>query len=82
MQILGNAVIRDRYQVVVVCAGIGGLTATALLAKRGIQVLLIEQHTKGWSMIRATSLHLPHLAPVAVLTWRIAGGGGDDRDVG
>ncbi len=44
MQILNNALIKDRYDVVVVGAGIGGLTAAALLAKKGIQVLLIEQH--------------------------------------
>jgi len=44
MQLLNNALIRDRYDVVVVGAGIGGLTAAALLAKKGIQVLVIEQH--------------------------------------
>jgi len=44
MQILNEAVIRDRYDVVVVGAGIGGLTAAALLAKRGLKVLLLEQH--------------------------------------
>jgi len=44
MRLLNNALIRDRYDVVVVGAGIGGLTAAALLAKKGIQVLVIEQH--------------------------------------
>ena len=44
MQIGHNAWIADRYDVVVVGAGIGGLTAAALLAKKGLQVLLIEQH--------------------------------------
>ncbi len=44
MQLLDNAVIRDRYDVIVVGAGIGGLTAAALLAKKGIRVLVIEQH--------------------------------------
>jgi len=44
MKILENAIIRDRYGVVVVGAGIGGLTAAALLAKRGLHVLVVEQH--------------------------------------
>lgn len=44
MKMLKNAVIKDRYDVVVVGAGIGGLTAAALLAKKGIPVLVIEQH--------------------------------------
>jgi carotene isomerase len=36
--------LRDRYDVIVVGAGIGGLTAAAMLARRGVQVLLVEQH--------------------------------------
>lgn len=44
MRILGDALVRDRYDVVVIGAGIGGLTAAALLAKRGQSVLVIEQH--------------------------------------
>ena len=44
MKMLKNAVIKDRYDVVVVGSGIGGLTAAALLAKKGINTLLIEQH--------------------------------------
>jgi len=44
VKILDEAVIRDRYDVVVVGAGIGGLTAAALLAKRGLRVLVVEQH--------------------------------------
>lgn len=44
MRILEDAVIRDRYDVVVVGAGIGGLTAAALLSKRGQRVLVVEQH--------------------------------------
>ncbi len=44
MKILNNAVIKDRYDCIVVGAGIGGLTAAALLAKKGVDTLLIEQH--------------------------------------
>lgn len=44
MKILENAVIRDQYDVVVVGSGVGGLTAAALLAKKGIKVLVVEQH--------------------------------------
>ncbi|MCP4629193.1 MAG: FAD-dependent oxidoreductase, partial [bacterium] len=35
---------RDRYDVIVVGAGIGGMTTAAFLAKRGLKVLIIEQH--------------------------------------
>ena len=43
MQILENATIREHYDVVVVGGGIGGLTSAALLAKRGLSVLVVEQ---------------------------------------
>ncbi|WP_129671160.1 NAD(P)/FAD-dependent oxidoreductase [Candidatus Chloroploca sp. Khr17] len=36
--------LRERYEVVVIGAGIGGLTAGALLAARGKDVLVLEQH--------------------------------------
>jgi len=42
--ILKDAILRDHYEVVVVGSGIGGLTAGALLAKRGLEPLVIEQH--------------------------------------
>ena len=44
MHIVDNAVIKDHYEVIVVGAGIGGITTAALLAKKGVNVLLIDQH--------------------------------------
>jgi len=44
MSIRDSDVIADRYDVVVVGAGIGGLTAAALLAKRGLSTLVVEHH--------------------------------------
>ena len=36
----------DRHQVIIVGAGIGGLTAGALLARRGVKVLVVEAHNR------------------------------------
>jgi len=44
MVLVNNAILRDKYQVIIIGAGIGGLTTAALLAKRGVEVLVIEQH--------------------------------------
>ncbi|HUU77125.1 MAG TPA: FAD-dependent oxidoreductase [candidate division Zixibacteria bacterium] len=44
MQIIDSTILRDKYDVIVVGAGIGGITAGALLAKKGLSVLVIEQH--------------------------------------
>ncbi|MBN2155303.1 MAG: NAD(P)-binding protein [Candidatus Lokiarchaeota archaeon] len=35
---------KEKYEIIVIGAGLGGLTAAALLAKRGLDVLVIEQH--------------------------------------
>ena len=44
MRFFPTTMIRDDYDVVVVGAGIGGLTAGALLAKRGLSTLVVEHH--------------------------------------
>jgi NADPH-dependent glutamate synthase beta subunit-like oxidoreductase len=44
LQLLADGIVRDRYDVIVVGSGIGGLTTAAMLANRGIPVLVIEQH--------------------------------------
>lgn len=44
MKILNNALIKDKYDCIIIGAGIGGITAAALLAKKGVDTLLIENH--------------------------------------
>jgi len=44
MSIEKSAIVRDNYEVIVIGAGLGGLTTAAMLAKKGVDVLLIEQH--------------------------------------
>ena len=44
MPILDGAVLQDSYDVIVVGSGLAGLTAAALIAKRGLGVLLVEHH--------------------------------------
>ena len=39
-----DEIIEDTYDVVVIGAGNGGLSATAYLAQKGLKVLLLEQH--------------------------------------
>jgi prolycopene isomerase len=46
MRPLDELGLRDSYDVVVVGAGLGGMTAASLLAKRGLSVLMIEQQAK------------------------------------
>ncbi len=48
------------YDVIVVGAGIGGLTAGALLAKRGKRVLVLEQHTKPGGFCTCWERHVRH----------------------
>ncbi|MFX0208080.1 MAG: FAD-dependent oxidoreductase, partial [Candidatus Hodarchaeota archaeon] len=43
-KILNNAIIKDKYDVIIIGAGIGGLTAASLLAKKGLDILLCEHH--------------------------------------
>ena len=44
MKIFKDGMIKDKYEVIVIGAGIGGLTAAALLAKKGIDTLVVEHH--------------------------------------
>jgi prolycopene isomerase len=44
LRLLAEGPIRDSYNVVVVGSGLSSLTAAALLARRGMSVLLIEHH--------------------------------------
>ncbi|MEJ5310927.1 MAG: NAD(P)-binding protein [Anaerolineae bacterium] len=46
MRILEDCVLREHYDVIVVGAGLGGMTAASLLAKRGLSVLMIDQQNK------------------------------------
>lgn len=46
MRLHEEAVLSDRYDVVVVGAGLGGMTAASLLAKRGLSVLMVDQQNK------------------------------------
>ncbi len=46
MNLLDGTLLQDVYDVIVVGAGIGGMTAGSLLAKRGLSVLMIEQQNK------------------------------------
>jgi prolycopene isomerase len=46
MQVLNDVILRNHYDVIVVGAGLGGMTAASLLAKRGLAVLMIDQQNK------------------------------------
>jgi len=38
-----RALLKDKYDVIIIGAGLGALTAGALLAKRGVEILIVEQ---------------------------------------
>ncbi len=57
MRILDDAIVKDRYDVIVVGAGNGGLTSAALLAKRGLKVLVVEQHYIPGGCVTALRRH-------------------------
>ena len=44
-RIVHDRLLKDHYDVVIIGAGLGGLAAGSLLAKRGLEVLLVEQHS-------------------------------------
>ena len=46
MRLINDIVLSDRYDVIVVGAGLGGMAAASLLAKRGLSVLMIDQQGK------------------------------------
>jgi len=46
MRLFPDTVLRDDYDAIVVGAGLGGMTAASLLAKRGLSVLMIDQQNK------------------------------------
>ena len=46
MKLFQDTILQDRYDVIVVGAGLGGMTAASLLARRGLSVLMIEQQNK------------------------------------
>jgi NADPH-dependent 2,4-dienoyl-CoA reductase/sulfur reductase-like enzyme len=46
MILISDMVLRNSYDVIVVGAGLGGMAAASLLAKRGLSVLMIDQQNK------------------------------------
>jgi phytoene desaturase len=44
MKLLQHAILQDHYDVVVIGAGIGGITAGAMLAHKGLSTLVVDQH--------------------------------------
>jgi len=63
-----------QHDVIVIGAGIGGLTAAALLARRGLKVLVVEQHDLptglGTTLMAATTRQVdPSLLPTRWSLW-------------
>ena len=46
------------YDVIIIGAGLGGLTAGAKLTKEGLRVLLLEQHDRPGGQIARTAIHI------------------------
>jgi len=46
LKLFKNTYLHDHYDIIVIGAGLGGMTAASLLAKRGLQVLMIDQQNK------------------------------------
>lgn len=46
MNLTDGTILRHRYDVVVIGAGLGGLAAASLLANRGLSVLIVEQQSR------------------------------------
>ncbi len=46
MKLYRDAVLRNEYDVIIVGAGLGGMTAASLLTKRGLSVLIVDQQNK------------------------------------
>ena len=46
MKLLQDVLLKDNYDVIVVGAGLGGMAAGSLLAKRGLSVLMVDQQNK------------------------------------
>jgi prolycopene isomerase len=46
MKLFQNTLLHDRYDVIIVGAGLGGMTAASLLAKQRLSVLMIDQQNK------------------------------------
>ncbi|MDI6885644.1 MAG: NAD(P)/FAD-dependent oxidoreductase [archaeon] len=72
-----NKEIDREYEVVIIGAGIGGLTCGTLLAKNGMKTLIVEQHSKPGGYVSSYkrdgfTFDVPHLIP----------GCGKDGDVG
>ncbi len=66
MKILPDALLKERYDAIVVGAGLGGMAAASLLAKRGLSVLMTDQQNKpGGALWRQANSNPARKAAVA-----------------